>query len=425
MMRNEPGRALQIFTGLYLAGLMGLFTVLLVPQTGMGIDGKSTVFVATWIAVYFASVLLLVRHPVALRSADWPIVILLGFVALSASWSGAPQASLQYAMSLVANFLFALIVARHIPVAKLLSILLATIIAMAIGGYLLNRLGMASTTYLDVHDRFNLLGGQPIRGLFNHKITAGFYAGFGLVGTLVLLRGAWRIGIAAFLLFFIVLTGSSAALAVLALGLVLLVWMGLARSLRFSPGVFLIATLSAVAAGILAVWLILPDLLMLLNRDPTLTGRTQLWAWGLAIGSEKPVFGWGFFGYFGTELAAAQARSIAAFQSWDVPHFHNSYIETFAELGIVGLTFAVFLPLAALAGHYRNWLATGSPHEKLMCILLLMTLGAAGIMHVFFKYNDLPTFLLMFAYLTRRPRAYGARSIPSKRFAAPVLRQAS
>jgi O-antigen ligase len=424
-MMRKPGRALHIFTGLYLAGLMGLFTVLLVPQTGTGIEGKSTAFIATWIAVYLASVLLLVRYPVVLRSADWPIVIFLGLVALSASWSGAPQASLQYAMSLLANFFFALIAARHIPVAKLLSILLATIIAMAIGGYLLNRLGMASTTYLDVHDRFNFLGGQPIRGLFNHKITAGFYAGFGLVGTLVLLRGAWRIGIAAFLLFFIALTGSSAALAVLAFGLVLLAWMGLARSLRFSPGVFLLATFTVITAGALVVWLCLPDLLALLNRDPTLTGRTQLWTWGLAVGSEKPIFGWGFFGYFGTELAAAQARSIAAFQSWDVPHFHNSYIETFAELGIVGLAFAVFLPLAALAGHYRSWLATGSSNEKLICVLLLMTLGAAGIMHVFFKYNDLPTFLLMFAYLSRRPRVYGARSIPSKRFATPVLRPAS
>ena len=311
-MMRKPGRVLHIFTGLYLAGLMGLFTVLLVPQTGTGIEGKSTAFIATWIAVYLVSVLFLVRYPVVLRSADWPIVIFLGLVALSASWSGAPQASLQYAMSLLANFLFALIVARHILVAKLLSILLATIIAMAIGGYLLNRLGIASTTYLDVHDRFNFLGGQPIRGLFNHKITAGFYVGFGLVGTLVLLRGAWRIGIAAFLLFFIVLTGSSAALAVLAFGLVLLAWMGLARSLHFSPGVFLLATFTVITAGALVVWLCLPDLLALLNRDPTLTGRTQLWTWGLAVGSEKPIFGWGFFGYFGTELAAAQARSIAA-----------------------------------------------------------------------------------------------------------------
>jgi hypothetical protein len=58
-------------------------------------------------------------------------------------------------------------------------------------------------------------------------------------------------------------------------------------------------------------------------------------------------------------------------------------------------------------------------------MLLLMTLGAAGIMHVFFKYNDLPTLLLMFAYLSRRPRACGARFVPSKRFSAPVLRPAS
>jgi O-antigen ligase len=423
-MRNEPGRVLQIFTGLYLAGLMGLFTVLLVPQTGMGIEGKSTAFVAMWLAMYLASALFLVRYPLALRPTDWSLVIFLGFVALSASWSGAPQASLQYALSLLANFFFALIVSRYIPLAKFLSILLVTIVAMAIGGYVLNRLGMASTTYVDVHDRFNFLGSEPIRGLFNHKITAGLYAAFGLVSTLVLPRGARRIGVGVFLLFFIILTGSSAALAVLALGLVLPAWMGLARSLRFSPGVFLIATLSAVAAGTLAVWLILPDLLALLNRDPTLTGRTQLWTWGLAIGSEKPVFGWGFFGYFGTELATAQARSIAAFQSWDVPHVHNSYIETFAELGVVGLNFAVFLPLAALAGHYRNWLSTGSPHEKLMCILLLMTLGAAGIMHVFFKYNDLPTFLLMFAYLSRHPRTFAARPVFDRRFGVLAAGQA-
>ena len=65
-----------------------------------------------------------------------------------------------------------------------------------------------------------------------------------------------------------------------------------------------------------------PDLVLsFVGKDPTLTGRTEIWAYSLNSISMKPLLGWGYDAYWlKTNPAAAE---ISAKVHWTVPHAHN------------------------------------------------------------------------------------------------------
>jgi len=70
-----------------------------------------------------------------------------------------------------------------------------------------------------------------------------------------------------------------------------------------------------------------------LNRDATLTGRSEIWAFLVPYAKEKPILGHGFGGFWTSEL-----RSTGNFPA------HNGYLETILVTGFIGLLFlSIFL----------------------------------------------------------------------------------
>ena len=74
------------------------------------------------------------------------------------------------------------------------------------------------------------------------------------------------------------------------------------------------------------------------GKDATLTGRTYLWAEGLAAARENPFLGVGYQAYWVQGFPEAE-RLWEEFYigSRSGFHFHNTYIEVLVELGFVGL----------------------------------------------------------------------------------------
>ena len=73
------------------------------------------------------------------------------------------------------------------------------------------------------------------------------------------------------------------------------------------------------------------------GKDSTLTGRTYLWAEGLAAAGAAPTFGTGYYAYWVQGFPEAE-RLWEEFYitSRSGFHFHNTYIEALVELGVVG-----------------------------------------------------------------------------------------
>jgi exopolysaccharide production protein ExoQ len=107
------------------------------------------------------------------------------------------------------------------------------------------------------------------------------------------------------------------------------------------------------------------------GKDPTLAGRTDLWRDVLKLGSEHYVLGAGYGGFW-TPETKEYLKSIPR-HSWGPQQSHNGYIETYVQLGIVGLILLLWVALNGLRGAMRR-LATDFDYSRLRLVLLIATL---------------------------------------------------
>lgn len=79
-----------------------------------------------------------------------------------------------------------------------------------------------------------------------------------------------------------------------------------------------------------------PDsLLISVGKDPTLTGRTDLWLWALDDILKRPWLGYGY-GAFWQDLSI-KAASIRYAAGWHVPSAHNGLLDLCLDIGIFGV----------------------------------------------------------------------------------------
>lgn len=388
------GRDLRrAFCYLYLALAAMSSTFALAPARAFGLGEQA--LLATWLAVTVVLLALLLtarRHRPAILVAA---VALAAYALASSTWAAEPGTSLGYALMLAGNILGAYLIACELSPAELARVLLRVIVTMAILGLLLYVAGVAEAQYVDAHRRPNLLGLTPLRGLFPHKITAGLFAVIGVVLAASLLRGVRRLATLALLVLTIAMTGSSTAVVLLAVGLATL-W-ATASSLRSrrSYGAHTLVICSVVAAAVALLSFQWREVLGALGRDLTLTGRTLLWDWGISASSERPFFGWGFRGYIGTPESEMVRRSIPEFRNYDVPHFHQSFIQTAVDLGLIMLVVLVAIILSTLRRAYQLGLTSDAGLGAGLVALVSTVVVAGFVSNVLWTNGSLITIVLL------------------------------
>jgi exopolysaccharide production protein ExoQ len=87
-----------------------------------------------------------------------------------------------------------------------------------------------------------------------------------------------------------------------------------------------------------------------LGKDPTLTGRTQLWSDVLHEIARKPILGFGWSGFW-TGAADGPARYVLERNLWHPPDAHNAVLELLVNVGIVGASLFI---LVFLRGMFRS-----------------------------------------------------------------------
>lgn len=114
---------------------------------------------------------------------------------------------------------------------------------------------------------------------------------------------------------------------------------------------FLVTVTVAIVLGAIILPQILPSLLVLLGRDPTLTGRTEIWQVLFHSIAKRPLLGYGFYAFWrGLE---GESGNVIHQMNWTFGYAHNGYIEVCLQLGVVGLG----LFFASLLQALRNvWL---------------------------------------------------------------------
>ena len=189
------------------------------------------------------------------------------------------------------------------------------------------------------------------RGVYPHKNVFGFAMAAGVFIQMLRIslnseQSLSAYGWAAFYFVLIILSKSATAL-LLSMGHILVavifnVWK---KNRLYGYNVLLFASFAAVSLFLFSR-LDAGLFLGLIGKDPTLTGRTDIWSAVIELISERPVLGWGYRAmWVPTDLVTMWVDMKTG--EWGVPSAHNAFLEVTLELGLLGL--AGLMPMIFLA----------------------------------------------------------------------------
>jgi exopolysaccharide production protein ExoQ len=160
-------------------------------------------------------------------------------------------------------------------------------------------------------------------------------------------------------------SNSATSIAVTTIGVITIGVLGLRALNKRFIGLYLMV--AVVGAG-LAEYLfdIHAGVIELFGRDPTLTDRTEIWEDAITL-VPNPVFGAGFEGFWLGE----RLDIIWEMWPWQPLQAHNGYIETYLNLGYVGL-FLLIAMLLSVLGKINRDLVTNFEFARLRLTFLIV-----------------------------------------------------
>lgn len=285
------------------------------------------------------------RAAVGAAIAAWPILLWPAVAWLSVVWSVDPATTLGQALRFSVTVLIGVLIGVRLSLPRLAVMVffvtlagvgLSVLLTLAGVGFALAPGGDARGIYFHK----NMLGGQAVLlfALSAVLLLRGRLVPFALVGCIVALLAT-------------MLSDSATAAAVTALllvGLPLLAALAM-RPLAAATMVFTALLFASVIALLFLHYGTDPytEALRLLDRDPTLTGRWDLWDAALAQIGDRPVLGYGFAAFW-TAGADWRTQAVLA-ELGDVGHFHNTFLEIAVQLGLLGVVLAAAVLLLAFA----------------------------------------------------------------------------
>jgi O-antigen ligase len=263
-------------------------------------------------------------------------LLLLGVILFSVFWSADVGSSLTYLRGLIRIYLLAIYLAMRYTIREQMRF-----IAIALGtSAILSIIFPLIPGFGGIHVAPELAGMWS--GIFGHKNEMGYMmawsAGVCMHLALSMNRYQWLLwlvfGISVCL---ITLSRSTTSLTILLAMTLLLPFYRSLKKTNYKLQVVMIASaiISLVTISVLIANNI-DSLVGASGKDLTLSGRTDLWDFIFAKIVERPWFGYGFYGFWDSEVAASLRRQ----HPW-ASNAHNGFLEMILELGFVG--FSLFI----------------------------------------------------------------------------------
>lgn len=309
----------------------------------------------------------LVRHT--------PLLLVPMLACLSTLWSLAPDTSLRYGVQFLITAVIGVILAVSLAPSAFLRVVFLATVAVTLGSLLDGRQGPSAE-------------GAVLIGLTGSKNQISYLGQLLVAGGVAVLvdhsqpRLARLTGLASLPLAAWILFQSHAATGVLTAIAGLLVFAAVMSLRLFRPAMraiviagALATTVPAVIAAPAAVEMAQRFTTDTLKKDPTLTGRTYLWARADEFISDRPVLGHGYKAiWLGSSV---QTIGLIRWARVDPRgfHFHDTYREIAVDLGIVGS--AIFAITFALTGLALAWRAISAPSAATGFFLAMFAVLAA------------------------------------------------
>jgi exopolysaccharide production protein ExoQ len=321
--------------------------------------------------------LLVLRGRVALETALkwWPLLLVALLAVLSTMWSQAPMTTLRYGGQFLFTCYVGILLARLMTPRRFFLVFFAAMFAFCVSSLVYGRQGVSAE-------------GMVLIGLTGSKNQMGYAAQLLILSGLgvVLLRGVpyWMrwMGALSLPVGLVILLGVNSATAVLmgigGAAMLFVLWF----IERMYPGGRL--------AALLGVMIIVTPLLLLipegiaawnhlvydtLDKDPTLTGRTLLWARADELIARRPWLGYGYQSvWMGESTETIALKRMFGVADGRAFHFHHAFRQVAVDTGLVGLAAFIGALLAAGFNGLRQVLVHPSiPTSFFFVVFILMT----------------------------------------------------
>jgi O-antigen ligase len=364
----------------------------------------------------------------------WPLILLTLLALVSALWSQAPDTSLRRAVALILSSSFAVFFIARLDLRTIVALL-----AVAFAIYLALSIAAAAIPGFGIVTSGSYAGAW--RGIGGHKNSFGRTVALAAVllpvaaalGLVSFRRMTALLGLVAVALLFLSRSATSlvAAFGGMSLGVLFYAAFGgpIGR-IRLHPaaGAALLAS-ATIAIGLILIFAI-PTITALLGRDPTLTGRTELWAWAIGLNEDRALLGSGYrtfwidenTKYFFTSFTWHEDEEDTTTGFHGPSHSHSGYVDTYVELGWIGVVcFALVIVSAFVV--IRKAIACGASEAGLlfsltMAFLLVYATAANSILQ---HSEDLWFLFSMFYLMATKEYVLASKELSSRTWARSSL----
>ena len=356
------------------------------------------VYLIMWGTLYAATLLgllkTIMRHgvnPALLYAA--PMIVL---VFSSMGWSVSAKTSAFYGLMLTLNILLAYVLSQIVtPRFLLRQIAILLIICLVISLFLL----IVAPQLVSV-TRYGggWLSNSQLYGVFSHKSDAGYY--FAILALLMsqgqalgFSRSLRLVTLAATLLA-VVLTNSATGLLSTIFATALL-WFFRGKNLLSSVA-FAASAAAVIIFSVAVPYINLGAVVELIGRDAGLTGRSEIWPLAIEYIQQRPLLGFGYYGFFDKDIFSPLWELYEHFKYFFTPHFHNSAIDTTISLGLVGLAlYIAYLAMAYSIGANRT--IELQTRRLVFGVLLILTITTC-FDFTMMKHNSFATTFLFYSF---------------------------
>ena len=241
--------------------------------------------------------------------------------------------------------------------------------------------------------------GGDWRGVWSEKNTLALFMVLGVVSAvsafMIDRRRPWLWGgmLGLCLLLLLMSKGKTALLCVL-LTLALTGGLWIMRRGRILGVVTVWATVTVGSVAGFVIWLAPELVLKAVGKDPTLTGRTQIWKAVLDQVALHPRLGFGFAAFW--QLESTPANIIRKQTRWPVPTAHNGWLDLLVQIGWIGVGLFIAVLLATIVATAIRTART----KEYFGILFLLIFVAFSFTESFLEQHNSLFWVLFIATMT-------------------------
>jgi exopolysaccharide production protein ExoQ len=142
------------------------------------------------------------------------------------------------------------------------------------------------------------------------------------------------------------------------------------------------------------------DIMLLLDKDSSVSGRIPLWGTLIDIAAQRPLLGYGYGGFWLTQNSVVEYIWYAT--GWLAPQAHNSYIDSVLELGVPGVAISC-LALGSVIARSIQGMWRGSPTWATFAAIYALALAATGAVETnLMRSGDIVCTILPMLYVSLR-----------------------